>query len=69
MSRGIRAPANLPELVKTAFARARGDGDLHYFPTQVTILPVGNVPVRPSLTHIPHDTSARESRQSQTPID
>ncbi|CAM1505208.1 Fc.00g108450.m01.CDS01 [Cosmosporella sp. VM-42] len=43
MSR-IKAPSHLPELVKSAFARARSEGDLHYYPTQVTILQVNNIP-------------------------
>lgn len=46
MSR-IKAPANLPELVRSAFARARSEGDLHYFPTQVTILLANSIPVSP----------------------
>lgn len=44
MSR-IRAPAELPELVKAAFANACRDGELHYFPTQVTVLNVNSIPV------------------------
>ncbi|POR36316.1 Uncharacterized protein TPAR_03485, partial [Tolypocladium paradoxum] len=40
----VKAPVNLPELVATTFAKARLDGALHYFPTQVTILPVGSIP-------------------------
>ncbi|GAB0135789.1 hypothetical protein EsDP_00004114 [Epichloe bromicola] len=43
-ARATKPPANLPELVKTAFAKARADGELHYFPTQVTVLSVGSVP-------------------------
>lgn len=45
MSR-LRAPTDLPELVRTAFAKALSDGDLHYYPTQVTILYANSVPVR-----------------------
>lgn len=41
-----KVPANLPELVKTAFQRARASGDVHFFPTQVTLLNVNSVPVR-----------------------
>lgn len=47
MSR-LKAPADLPELVRTAFAKALSDGELHYFPTQVTILHANSVPVRTS---------------------
>ncbi|KAL2258500.1 hypothetical protein VTK26DRAFT_8165 [Humicola hyalothermophila] len=39
-----KIPANLPELVKTAFQRARASGDVLFFPTQVTLLNVGSVP-------------------------
>ncbi|KAK8851284.1 HIT-like domain-containing protein [Apiospora arundinis] len=35
---GIKAPANLPSLVKAAFEKARAAGDLTYYPTQVAIL-------------------------------
>lgn len=42
----IKAPSNLPELVKSTFTRARSEGDLHYFPTQVAILNVDSIPVR-----------------------
>ncbi|PFH63108.1 hypothetical protein XA68_17752 [Ophiocordyceps unilateralis] len=40
MSRAIKAPATLPELVTTAFSKARADGELLYFPTRVALLPV-----------------------------
>lgn len=46
MARALKPPANLPSLVQTTFAKARAAGDLHYFPTQVTLLPVHSVPVR-----------------------
>ncbi|KAK6080281.1 putative bis(5'-nucleosyl)-tetraphosphatase [Seiridium cupressi] len=38
----IRAPANLPSLVKTAFAKAKASGDLTYYPTQVALLPLNS---------------------------
>jgi hypothetical protein len=41
----IKAPSKLPELVKSTFTKARSDGDLHYFPTQVAILHVDSIPV------------------------
>lgn len=44
----VKVPANLPELVKTAFHRARASGDVHFFPTQVTLLNVNSIPVRRS---------------------
>ncbi|KAK5989841.1 Diadenosine 5',5'''-P1,P4-tetraphosphate phosphorylase 2 [Cladobotryum mycophilum] len=53
----LKAPANLHELVKSAFAKARATGELHYFPTQVTILPVNSIPFQlrysPSLANKP----------------
>lgn len=42
----VKIPANLPELVKTAFHRARTGGDVHFFATQVTLVNVNSVPVR-----------------------
>lgn len=45
MARALSAPSNLPSLVKTTFAKALSGGDLHYFPTKVTVLPVNSVPV------------------------
>ncbi|KAK8064689.1 hypothetical protein PG994_007327 [Apiospora phragmitis] len=38
---GIRAPANLPSLVKAAFEKARAAGDLTCYPTQVAVLKPG----------------------------
>ncbi|KAF6836684.1 inositol phospholipid synthesis protein Scs3p [Colletotrichum plurivorum] len=40
----IKAPANLPELVRTAFNRARTNGDLTYYATQVTVLHANSIP-------------------------
>lgn len=48
--RRIQAPPNLPQLVKTAFNKARESRDLTYFPTQVTVLNVNSIPVRFLLT-------------------
>ncbi|KAH8673541.1 HIT-like domain-containing protein [Xylariales sp. PMI_506] len=39
----IRAPANLPSLVRTTFAKAKASGDLSYYPTQVTILELDSI--------------------------
>ncbi|KAG8416366.1 hypothetical protein J3458_006958 [Metarhizium acridum] len=44
MARALGVPSNLPSLIKTTFAKALSGGDLHYFPTKVTILPVNSVP-------------------------
>lgn len=43
MSR-LRAPADLPDLVRSTFAKALAEGELNYFPTQVTILYANKVP-------------------------
>ncbi|KAL2022496.1 hypothetical protein VTK56DRAFT_5103 [Thermocarpiscus australiensis] len=52
-----KVPANLPELVRTAFNRARASGDVHFFPTQVTALNVNSIPFQlrfsPSLANKP----------------
>ncbi|KAI9166571.1 FIT family protein scs3 [Paramyrothecium foliicola] len=57
MAARLKAPANLPELVRKAFAKARSESELHYFPTQVTILPVNSIPFQlrfsPSLANKP----------------
>ena len=41
-----KVPANLPQLVKAAFTKARANGDLLYFQTQVTVLTPSFHPVR-----------------------
>jgi hypothetical protein len=43
----VKIPANLPDLVRTAFNRARASGDVHFFPTQVALVNVNSIPVRP----------------------
>jgi ATP adenylyltransferase len=50
----VRVPPNLPELVRTAFNRARASGDVHFFETQVTLANVNSVPVR-STSRFPHN--------------
>ncbi|KAK2002400.1 ATP adenylyltransferase [Colletotrichum falcatum] len=40
----IKAPANLPELVRAAFTKARSNGDLTYYATQVTVLHANSIP-------------------------
>ncbi len=42
----VKAPSNLPDLVKAAFATAHESGHLTYFPTQVAVLRVNSIPVR-----------------------
>ncbi|KAI5465367.1 HIT-like domain-containing protein [Mariannaea sp. PMI_226] len=40
----LKAPSSLPKLVKAAFEKARSEGELSYYPTQVSMLRVHNVP-------------------------
>ncbi|KLU87195.1 hypothetical protein MAPG_06197 [Magnaporthiopsis poae ATCC 64411] len=40
----IRAPANLPELVRATFNRAKTNGDVNFYPTQAAILHVNSIP-------------------------
>ncbi|KAI1815987.1 HIT-like domain-containing protein [Poronia punctata] len=65
MARPI-APSNLPTLVKEAFVRAQASGDLSYYPTQVTILPVGSLAFQlrfaPSLAEKPKPPKPVEAR-------
>lgn len=42
----VKVPGNLPQLVKSTFGKARANGDLLYFPTQVTVLAPTSIPVR-----------------------
>lgn len=41
-----KVPSDLPQLVKATFSKARANGDLLYFQTQVTILASSFHPVR-----------------------
>lgn len=43
----VKIPANLPELVCTAFNSARASGDVLFFPTQVALINVNSIPVCP----------------------
>ncbi|ORY63398.1 5',5'''-P-1,P-4-tetraphosphate phosphorylase 2 [Pseudomassariella vexata] len=53
----IRAPSNLPSLVKSAFTKAKQAGDLTYYPTQVAVLEANSIPFQlrfsPSLASKP----------------
>ncbi|SPJ73103.1 related to 5',5'''-P-1,P-4-tetraphosphate phosphorylase 2 [Fusarium torulosum] len=68
----IKAPSNLPELVKSTFTKARSEGDLHYFPTQVTILNVDSIPFQlrfsPSLANKPKPPP-KDLSKPQKPFD
>jgi hypothetical protein len=47
----VNIPQNLPELVKAAFNKARSNGDLSFYPTQVTLLNINSIPVGPALSY------------------
>ncbi|KAJ9425664.1 ATP adenylyltransferase-domain-containing protein [Fusarium oxysporum] len=68
----IKAPSNLPELVKSTFTKARSEGDLHYFPTQVAILNVDSIPFQlrfsPSLANKPKPPP-KDLNKPQKPFD
>ncbi|KAK3953405.1 ATP adenylyltransferase-domain-containing protein [Pseudoneurospora amorphoporcata] len=53
----ITAPANLPELVRAAFNKARASGHVNFYPTQVTLVDVNSIPFQlrfsPSLANKP----------------
>ncbi|PTB75670.1 putative bis-tetraphosphatase [Trichoderma longibrachiatum ATCC 18648] len=40
----LKAPSNLHEAVKATFSKALAANELHYFPTQVTILHINSIP-------------------------
>ncbi|KAI7760317.1 hypothetical protein LZL87_008407 [Fusarium oxysporum] len=68
----IKAPSHLPELVKSTFTKARSEGDLHYFPTQVAILNVDSIPFQlrfsPSLANKPKPPP-KDLTKPQKPFD
>ncbi|KAM0259845.1 hypothetical protein ACHAQJ_003089 [Trichoderma viride] len=72
MSR-LKAPSNLHELVKTTFSKARSANELHYFPTQVTILHVNSIPFQlrfsPSLANKPKGPPPDPSQPRKPPFD
>ncbi|CAH0052631.1 unnamed protein product [Clonostachys solani] len=68
----IKAPAELPELVRAAFSKARSSGDLHFFPTQVALLNVDSIPFQlrfsPALANKPKGPT-RDPTTPQKPFD
>ncbi|KAM0277234.1 hypothetical protein ACHAQH_005955 [Verticillium albo-atrum] len=69
----IKAPKRLPELVRTAFNRARINGDLTYFQTQVTILTPNSIPFQlrfsPALANKPIAPKAKADTTAKKPFD
>ncbi|TPX12377.1 uncharacterized protein E0L32_007024 [Thyridium curvatum] len=43
----IKVPSNLPEVVRSAFNKAVASGDVTHYATQVVVLTVNSIPVRP----------------------
>ncbi|KAL7934970.1 ATP adenylyltransferase domain-containing protein [Trichoderma chlorosporum] len=68
----LKVPANLHELVKTTFSKALSINELHYFPTQVTVLHVNSIPFQlrfsPSLANKPKGPS-HDASQPRKPFD
>ncbi|KAI1759326.1 HIT-like protein [Hypoxylon sp. FL1150] len=58
------APPNLPDLVKAAFDKARVNGDVSYYPTQVAVLTPRSIPFQlrfsPALAHKPEAPKTKE---------
>ncbi|RCI14597.1 hypothetical protein L249_6562 [Ophiocordyceps polyrhachis-furcata BCC 54312] len=67
----IKIPTNLPETVKTIFAKAKSDGALTFYPTQAAIVKVGAIPFQlrfsPSLVKKPEPK--RSSATSSAAVD
>ncbi|KAH6693474.1 Ap4A phosphorylase II [Plectosphaerella plurivora] len=67
----IKAPANLPDLVKAAFSRAKTNADLNYYPTQVALISWGSIPFQlrfsPALANKP--TASKPKSASTKPFD
>ncbi|KAK1580073.1 ATP adenylyltransferase [Colletotrichum navitas] len=68
----IKAPVNLPELVRAAFNNARSNGDLTYYATQVTVLHASSIPFQlrfsPALANKP-TASRSKSGEPRKPFD
>ncbi|KAK5659714.1 hypothetical protein OQA88_925 [Cercophora sp. LCS_1] len=70
----IKAPANLPSLVKTAFHRAVSSGDVSFFPTHVALLSINSNPFQlrysPSLASKPRGPpNSSSTDKSKPPFD
>ncbi|KAK3368570.1 histidine triad-like protein [Podospora didyma] len=69
--------ANLPELVRTTFSKARASGDVNFYPTKVAVFDVNSVPFQlrfaPSLANKPknppHSSSSEQSLPKKAPFD
>lgn len=51
----VKVPANLPDLVRATFNKAKANGDVNFYPTQVALLtpPTASTPVR-LMSFFPH---------------
>lgn len=41
----VKAPSNLPDLVRSTFNKAKANGDVNFYPTQVAVLTTASTPV------------------------
>ncbi|OLN87427.1 Diadenosine 5',5'''-P1,P4-tetraphosphate phosphorylase 2-like protein 2 [Colletotrichum chlorophyti] len=73
MPPAVRAPPNLPELVKAAFNKARSNGDLTYYATQVVVLTANSIPFQlrysPALAYKPSAPKPRKADEPHKPFD
>lgn len=44
----VKVPANLPDLVRASFHRAKANGDVNFYPTQVAVLSPASTPASTS---------------------
>lgn len=43
----VKVPANLPDLVRATFNKAKANGDVNFYPTQVALLNPNSIAVLP----------------------
>lgn len=41
----VKVPSNLPDLVRATFNKAKANGDVNFYPTQVAVLTTASTPV------------------------
>lgn len=46
----IKVPNNLPDLVRATFNKAKANGDVNFYPTQVAVLTTASTPVSPPVS-------------------
>ncbi|CAN8106024.1 unnamed protein product [Discula destructiva] len=67
----VKVPPNLPDLVRTTFSKAKVNGDVNFYPTQVTVLWPALTPFQlrfsPTLANKPKSTAFSSSSSSSSP--